>query len=239
MSKRPDSFMPLWIGDYMKDTMMLTTIQHGAYILLLCAYWSRGGALPDDDDALAAITRMSQSDWLATRKILGTKPFFRVENGYWHQKRADEELQKAQEKYEARKSAGEKGNRKRWGVAKRQVSDHKQVAGRSQPHSSSSSKKEEGGVPTAQNNSAGGPSTTNNWNEQYPNWSKFRAAVGDKVWMAWFDHLTPINETTIAVKNPYQSSEISQRYGKFLEACFLGDVTFVISKPEKSVAKAS
>ena len=239
MSRKPDSFMPLWIGDYMKDTMMLTTVQHGAYILLLCAYWSRGGALPDDDDALAAITRMSQCDWLATRKILGTKPFFRVENGYWHQKRADEELQKAQEKYEARKSAGEKGNRKRWGVAKRQVSDHKQVAGRSQPHSSSSSKKEEGGVPTAQNNSAGGPSTEPGWEAQHPTWARFRSRIGDKAWAVWFANLTCVDETTIACKTPFQLEQVQQRYGAELAACFLGDVTFVISKPEKSVAKAS
>lgn len=113
MTGRPDSFMPFYIGDYMRDTLRLSTLHHGAYLLLLCAYWADGGPLGDDDESLAAITRLSMADWKRARAVLGKLPFFDVRDGRWHQKRADEEIAKAVASYERRRAAGEKGNAKR------------------------------------------------------------------------------------------------------------------------------
>ncbi len=61
--------MPLYIGDYLADTSRLTTEQHGAYLLLLMDYW-RSGRLPDNDQVLAQITKLSPDAWSNARAIL-------------------------------------------------------------------------------------------------------------------------------------------------------------------------
>ena len=56
-------YMPFWVGDYLADTMHLTTAQHGAYVLLILAYWRNGKALPNNEKMLRAIAKFSQQQW--------------------------------------------------------------------------------------------------------------------------------------------------------------------------------
>jgi len=103
---KPDTWMPLVIGDYLKDTTRLTTEQHGAYLLLIMAYWVDGPPL-DDDAELAAITRLDLRAWRKNRPKLVR--FFRIEDGVWRHKRVDAELERWAEKkaqYVARAAAG-------------------------------------------------------------------------------------------------------------------------------------
>src|SRR6185369_6002890 len=79
MSDKTDAWMPLWIGAYLADTQMLSTLQHGAYLLLLMAYWRDRSALPDDDAA-----------WKKLRPALTR--FFKVGNGVWWHKRVEAEI---------------------------------------------------------------------------------------------------------------------------------------------------
>ena len=39
-------YLPIWIGDYLKETRHLSTEEHGAYLLLLFQYWTRQEAFP-------------------------------------------------------------------------------------------------------------------------------------------------------------------------------------------------
>lgn len=109
MSKRADTWMPFYVGDYLADTMLLTTVQHGAYLLLMLACWKSGGALPDDDDALASASKLSPADWKRHGATL--RRFFDARDGLLHHKRITAELARAQDLSDKRTDAGKKGGR--------------------------------------------------------------------------------------------------------------------------------
>jgi uncharacterized protein YdaU (DUF1376 family) len=64
-----DTWMPLYVGDYLSATTRLTTEQHGAYFLLLLDYW-KSGPPPNDDAVLAQIARMSPAAWRKAKPAL-------------------------------------------------------------------------------------------------------------------------------------------------------------------------
>lgn len=111
--QKVDAWMPLWIGAYMADTMTLTTQQHGAYLLLLFAYWRNRGPLDDDDEDLAAITKASAPEWKKLRAKLSK--FFVVADGKWTHGRADKELTTAGLRKAAAASKAKAAAEARWG----------------------------------------------------------------------------------------------------------------------------
>jgi uncharacterized protein YdaU (DUF1376 family) len=90
-NKKVDIWMPIYIGDYLSDTMHLTTAQHGAYLLLLMAYWKNKGPLPNNDVLLSQVCRMSLEDWNNAKPML-MKYFFVDKKGNIINKRADKEI---------------------------------------------------------------------------------------------------------------------------------------------------
>src|SRR5215510_13265931 len=93
MSNRP--WMPLYIADYLSDTRHLTTIQHGAYLLLIMHYWRTGG-LPNDDAQLARIAQMTCPNWVRWMRPK-LEPLFVIASGRRHHKRIDQELAKSED----------------------------------------------------------------------------------------------------------------------------------------------
>jgi len=106
--------MPMYIGDYLRDTRHLSTLEHGAYFLLIMDAWTHGGLLPGDEKRLARIAGMSPKEWAASRDAL--LDFFDLTpDGYRHG-RVDEELAKTNALNAQRSEAGKASAAKRWGT---------------------------------------------------------------------------------------------------------------------------
>jgi uncharacterized protein YdaU (DUF1376 family) len=84
--------MPLYVADYLADTAHLSTTEHGAYLLLIMHYWTKG-KLPADEDAIRRITRLTSHQWTKSRDVLAS-----LFLDGWRHKRIDDELSKALEK---------------------------------------------------------------------------------------------------------------------------------------------
>lgn len=82
--------LPLWTDAYLGDTTHLTTLEHGAYLLLLMTAWrTRDCVLPDDDRLLARYARLNAQQWKRIRPII--EAFFTVKDGVWRQGRLTDE----------------------------------------------------------------------------------------------------------------------------------------------------
>jgi uncharacterized protein YdaU (DUF1376 family) len=80
----------LWTDAYLGDTGHLSTLEHGAYLLLLITMWRSGGSLPNDDRKLAKCARLTPSQWGRIRDTM--MDFFTVEDGRVTQGRLTDEL---------------------------------------------------------------------------------------------------------------------------------------------------
>lgn len=90
-----DIWMPLYIGDYLKHTKRLSTLEHGAYLLLIMDYWV-SGHIDNDDEQLARITGLSIKDWVKIKPKITA--FFVLVECQWRHARIEEELTIAQDK---------------------------------------------------------------------------------------------------------------------------------------------
>lgn len=257
MSNRPDSFMPLWIGDYLGDTMRLTRDQHGGYLLLIMDYWRQGEALPDDDEALAAITKASALEWKKLRPVLAK--FFVVADGKWTHGRIEEELKEAQEHYNAKVERAKHAAERRWG---KNASGYAQASGKHKPKHPASNAKDmleecqsqpqpqdfpnfvgesrsgvERGARAPKKGASPRPPTSN-WEQTMPKWAEFREKIGEAHWVNWFDQCrTNGSETTILAPSEFQADQLKFRYLTALKDHF-GPSVYIKFDPEKWNPKA-
>lgn len=100
-------WMPFYVSDYLADTMRFSTVEHGAYILLIIDYWRNGAPPPDDEKTLLSITKLRGRDSKRCLKTVLDK--FTLVDGHWTHKRIDEELEKANHRLESARSNGKLG----------------------------------------------------------------------------------------------------------------------------------
>lgn len=101
-----DIWMPIYIGDYLRDTEELTCQEHGAYLLLLMHYWQKKGEIGSDIERLARVCKSSVE---TCSFVLGY--YFTLENESYKNKRADEEMAKAEKRRVSRSENGKLGGR--------------------------------------------------------------------------------------------------------------------------------
>ena len=69
MAKYP--YLPLWTDAYLADTRHLSTLEHGAYLLLLFEAWRRPRCtLPNNDELLARLAGLSADEWAKVRTVV-------------------------------------------------------------------------------------------------------------------------------------------------------------------------
>lgn len=103
--------LSLWTDSYLADTRHLSTLEHGAYLLLLIEAWRRPRCdLPDDDAILARLAGLPADEWQAIKPTV--MAFWRRDGRCrtWTQKRLSKERDRARIRS---KSASDKAL-KRW-----------------------------------------------------------------------------------------------------------------------------
>lgn len=105
---------PVFTDAYLGDTTHLTTIEHGAYLLLLFVAWrSTGKCLPDDDDKLAKYARMTRGQWARISPTI--REFFVARDGSLYQSRLTDEAKHVRQVREKQSVAGKVSALKRKG----------------------------------------------------------------------------------------------------------------------------
>lgn len=98
--------MPLYVADYLADTGHLSTVEHGAYMLLIMHYWQTG-SLPEDDKRLSRIARLNEAEWQDVRDTLAD-----MFDANWKHKRIDAEIAKVADISTKRKAAASQARSK-------------------------------------------------------------------------------------------------------------------------------
>lgn len=102
-------YIQLYIADYLADTAHLSTIEHGAYLLLIFNYWQRGEAFNANDQRtlnkrLASVARLSIDDWENVKESLSD--FFEISETEWKHCRIEKDLALVNSKSEKARMAG-------------------------------------------------------------------------------------------------------------------------------------
>lgn len=109
-----DIWMPIYIGDMLAKTTRMTTEQIGASFLLMMDYW-RNGAIPDDNNIIASVIRLSVSKSKALKNILLNSNLFEIHEGQMSSKYLDGLKAQAETNKSAKSERAKKAAEARWG----------------------------------------------------------------------------------------------------------------------------
>lgn len=108
-----DIWMPVYIGDMLGKTTRMTTEQIGASFLLLMDYW-RNGTIPDDNNIIASITRLSLSKSKALKAVLVRSNLLNICDGEIRSEYLDGLKNQAESNKSAKADRAKKAAEARW-----------------------------------------------------------------------------------------------------------------------------
>ena len=110
---KTDIWIPIYIGDYLSDTMHLTTRQHGAYFLIIMAYWKNNGPLPAN--GIKTIAKLSNQEWAEDGSVVSDLFNTTIIPNRWVHKRIDREMKLALSNKSKKSKSGKLGAISKWG----------------------------------------------------------------------------------------------------------------------------
>ena len=99
------AYLPLYTGDYLRDTRHLTPMRHGIYLLALMHCWDSQGPMPLDEQESAGICNCRSSDEIDGLRYVLQRFFILMDDG-WYNKRMADEVAKAERTSAARSEGG-------------------------------------------------------------------------------------------------------------------------------------
>lgn len=107
------NYFEFYAGDYMRDTAQLSLSEHGAYLLLMAAYYSSDKPLPADAPSLYRIARAMTKSEQSSVMVVADRFFPVAGDGLRHNGRADREIEKALRRINSARANGSAGGRPR------------------------------------------------------------------------------------------------------------------------------
>jgi uncharacterized protein YdaU (DUF1376 family) len=141
-------WLPINTESYRAETADLSTLEHGAFLLLRLHYW-RTGPLENNDKRLARISGLTVPEWKEVRRSL--ERFFDIDTE-WINWEWDGELAKAFAYIQKASDAGKVGADNRWRMererkARESESDTNRMRGASEPDTNRYANYKSGGKP--------------------------------------------------------------------------------------------
>lgn len=110
------AYLPLYTGDYIRDTQHLSCSEHGIFLKLLMHCWDQKGPAPLDERKLCGIVNARSSDEVEALRRVIFEFFIYTDDGHYN-RRMQIEIQRSEAISGARSASGKKGAAKRVEVA--------------------------------------------------------------------------------------------------------------------------
>lgn len=83
------AYLPLYTGDYLRDTRHLSPLRHGVYLLLLMHCWDQKGPVPLDEQEAAGIANCRSQDEIDALRYILDRYFTRMDDGHYNKRMAE------------------------------------------------------------------------------------------------------------------------------------------------------